>query len=43
MSVPDAQIAAMARGNYSYNLATRNIKDFDNYGIDLINPFDYRI
>jgi toxin FitB len=41
MSVLDAQIAAMAR-NYNYNLATRNIKDFDNCGIDLINPFDYR-
>jgi toxin FitB len=40
MSFPDAQIAAMAR-NYNYNLATRNIKDFDNCGIDLINPFDY--
>lgn len=41
MSFPDAQIAAMTRTN-NLNLATRNIKDFENCGIDLINPFGYR-
>lgn len=41
ISFPDAQIAAMTR-THNFNLATRNIKDFENCGIDLINPFDYR-
>lgn len=41
MGFPDAQIAAMTRTN-NFKLATRNIKDFENCGIDLINPFDYR-
>lgn len=39
MSFPDAQIAAMTR-THNFNLATRNSKDFDNCGIDLINPFE---
>ena len=38
MSVPDGQIAAITRSN-NFNLATRNTKDFENCGIDLINPF----
>jgi toxin FitB len=40
MSFPDAQIAAITRSNH-FNLATRNIKDFENCGLELINPFDY--
>jgi predicted nucleic acid-binding protein len=40
MSFPDAQIAAITHTN-NFKLATRNSKDFENCGIDLINPFDY--
>jgi predicted nucleic acid-binding protein len=39
MSFPDAQIAAIARVNNG-DLATRNIKDFAECGIGLINPFE---
>jgi predicted nucleic acid-binding protein len=39
MSIPDGQIAAIARVN-RLNLATRNITDFEDCGIGLINPFD---
>lgn len=35
----DAQIAAITRAN-SFRLATRNIKDFADCGVELINPFD---
>ncbi|MEY6432380.1 type II toxin-antitoxin system VapC family toxin [Thioalkalicoccus limnaeus] len=35
----DAQIAAITRAN-SFRLATRNVKDFDDCGVELINPFD---
>lgn len=38
MSVPDGQIAAIARVN-GLALATRNIRDFADCGIDLIDPF----
>ena len=38
MSMPDGQIAAIALAN-GYTIATRNIKDFNNCGLDLINPF----
>lgn len=38
LSIPDGQIAAIARVN-SLTVATRNIKDFDDCGLDLINPF----
>ena len=38
MSIPDGQIAAIALAN-GYTIATRNIKDFNNCGLDLINPF----
>lgn len=34
----DGQIAAIARANL-YQVATRNIKDFEDCGIALINPF----
>ena len=39
MSIADGQTAAISRMN-SFDLATRNIKDFKECGIDLINPFD---
>ena len=38
MNMPDGQIAAIALAN-GYTIATRNIKDFKNCGLDLINPF----
>lgn len=38
MSLPDGQIAAIAQTN-DLSLATRNITDFKNCGIELINPF----
>jgi len=39
MSVPDGQIAAIARSN-NLKMATRNSRDFDECGLILINPFD---
>jgi predicted nucleic acid-binding protein len=39
MSLPDGQIAAIAQTNY-LSLATRNITDFEDRGIELINPFE---
>lgn len=39
MSLPDGQIAAIAKTNY-LSLATRNISDFEGCGIELINPFE---
>jgi len=39
MSICDAQIAAIARV-HGFALATRNMKDFQECGIVLINPFD---
>lgn len=38
MSVLDGQIAAVAIAN-GHALATRNIKDFESCGLDLVNPF----
>jgi len=38
ISMADAQIAAICR-SHSVVLATRNGKDFENTGIDLINPW----
>lgn len=40
MSLPDGQIAAIAQVN-QFTLATRNTTDFEDCGIQLINPFDY--
>jgi predicted nucleic acid-binding protein len=34
----DAMIASMARSRGAF-LATRNVKDFDNYGIEVVNPW----
>lgn len=39
MSFPDAQIAAITQVNNG-GLATRNIEDFAQCGIELINPFE---
>jgi predicted nucleic acid-binding protein len=39
MSLPDGQIAAIAQVNQLI-LATRNITDFEDCGIELINPFE---
>lgn len=37
----DAQIAALAYSHHA-SLATRNIRDFEHVGLDLINPWDFR-
>jgi len=39
MSAPDGQIAAIARSNH-LTIATRNIPDFEECGVDLLSPFD---
>jgi predicted nucleic acid-binding protein len=39
MSVPDGQIAAIARLNHMA-VATRNVLDFEHCGIDVLNPFE---
>jgi len=38
MSVPDGQIAAIARTN-GLRLATRNTRDFEDCGVELTDPF----
>ena len=38
MTVPDGQIAAIARAK-GLGIATRNTRDFENCGVDLIDPF----
>lgn len=40
MSAPDGMIAAIARVNGA-RLATRNLKDFETTGLDLVNPWDF--
>ena len=39
ISMPDAQIASICRV-LEYPLATRNIKDFENVSVTLINPWE---
>ena len=39
MGVPDGQIAAIARA-HGMAIATRNIRDFTDCGLQVINPFD---
>ena len=39
MSIPDGQIAAIARLNH-LAVATRNVPDFEHCGIDVLNPFE---
>jgi hypothetical protein len=38
MSVPDGQIAAIARA-HGFALATRNVRDFDDCGLEVLDPF----
>lgn len=38
ISIPDGQIAAIARRNH-FAVATRNVPDFENCGVEVINPF----
>ena len=38
----DALIASICRANDAA-LATRNVKDFENTGIDLVDPWDHRL
>ena len=38
-SIPDAQIASIAKVNGT-SLATRNTRDFNDFGIELINPYE---
>ena len=38
MSVPDGQIAAIAR-SCGHAVATRNVADFEDCGLSLVNPF----
>ncbi len=38
MSVPDGQIAAIAKA-HGHKIATRNISDFEDCGVELIDPF----
>jgi hypothetical protein len=39
MTVPDGQIAAIARLNH-LAVATRNVLEFERCGIDVLNPFE---
>lgn len=38
ITIPDAQIAAIARA-HGAALATRNVRDFEGCGVDVINPW----
>jgi len=38
LSIADGQIASIARVN-DFQIATRNVRDFEECGIELINPF----
>ena len=40
MGLPDAQIASIAH-THGFAVATRNIKDFEGCGLELINPFEF--
>ncbi|MBS4095315.1 MAG: type II toxin-antitoxin system VapC family toxin [Sulfuricella sp.] len=40
MSLPDGQIVAIAFAN-RFAVATRNVKDFMDCGVELIDPFEY--
>jgi predicted nucleic acid-binding protein len=41
LGVPDGQIASIARSN-RYAVATRNVRDFVECGVEIINPFEVR-
>ena len=38
LSVPDGQIAAIARC-HRFSVATRNVRDFEHCGLEVLNPF----
>ena len=38
MSIPDGQIAGIARAR-RFSVATRDVRDFDECGLDVLNPF----
>lgn len=40
VSVPDGQIAAIARRDH-LSVGTRNVLDFENCGVEVINPFEF--
>jgi predicted nucleic acid-binding protein len=40
MSQPDGQITSIAHA-HGFAVATRNIKNFEGCGIELINPFEW--
>ena len=40
ISVPDAIIASIASVHRA-TLATRNVRDFDNCGVQVVNPYDF--
>ena len=39
LSILDGQIASIARANH-FAIATRNVRDFEECGLDLVNPFE---
>ncbi len=39
MSSLDGQVAAIARANH-FAVATRNVRDFEECGLEIVNPFD---
>lgn len=39
MSILDGQIAAIARAN-RFAVATRNVRDFEECGLEIVNPFE---
>lgn len=41
MGVTDGQIASIARAN-SLAVATRNVRDFEECGLELVDPFEER-
>ena len=41
-SIPDGQIAAIARRD-RLAVATRNVLDFESCGIEVVNPFEFRL
>ncbi|WEV46478.1 type II toxin-antitoxin system VapC family toxin [Bifidobacterium sp. ESL0690] len=40
VSTPDLMIAAIAKSN-RMQVATRNVKDFEDTGVEIINPWEY--
>jgi predicted nucleic acid-binding protein len=42
MSILDGQIAAIAKSRH-FALATRNVRDFEECGLELVNPFELEV